>query len=167
MRISDALLPEFDQEAATTRKVLERCPEEKFDWRPHAKSYTMGELATHIANMPSWAVETMAKDELDYAPPGQEPYKAELITTSKQLLEQYDKNVASAREALANATNEQFMGDWSLLAGGQRLFTMPRVAVIRSFVMNHNVHHRAQLGVYLRLNDVPVPQMYGPTADEP
>lgn len=167
MRISDALLPEFDQETTTTRKVLERCPEEKFGWRPHAKSWTMGELATHIANMPGWAAETLKSDELDYAPPGVEPVKQEPIATSKELLERYDKNIATAREALAGASNEQFMANWTLLAGGQPLFTMPRVAVIRSFVMNHNVHHRAQLGVYLRLNDIPVPQMYGPTADEP
>jgi uncharacterized damage-inducible protein DinB len=167
MRISDALLPEFDQESATTRKVLERCPEEKFGWRPHPKSFTMGELATHIAQMPWWTVETLTKDELDFAPPGGEPYKAEIIATSKELLERYDKNVAAARAALAQAGNEQIMANWTLLAGGQKIFTMPRVAVIRSFVMNHNVHHRAQLGLYLRLNDIPVPQMYGPTADEP
>jgi len=167
MRISDALLPEFDQEAATTRKVLERCPEARFAWRPHPKSWTMGELATHVANMPGWAVETLTKDELDYAPPGAPPYKEEPIATSKELLERYDKNVAAARAALTKTENEQFMANWTLLAGGQPVFTMPRVTVIRSFVMNHNVHHRAQLGVYLRLNDVPVPQMYGPTADEP
>jgi uncharacterized damage-inducible protein DinB len=166
MRISDALLPEFDMESATTRKVLERCPEEKFGWRPHPKSWTMGELATHIANMPSWMSETLNKTELDYAPVGAEPYKEEPIATSKELLERYDKNIAAAREALSNAENDQFMANWSLLAGGQPVFTMPRVAVIRSFVLNHNVHHRAQLGVYLRLNDIPVPQMYGPTADE-
>ncbi len=166
MRISDALLPEFDQESATTRKVLERCPDDKFGWRPHPKSYTMGELATHIAQTPWWMVETITKDELDFAPPGGEPYKAELISSSKDLLAQFDKNTAAAREALAKASNEELMANWSLLAGGQKIFTMPRVAVIRSFVMNHSVHHRAQLGVYLRLNDIPVPQMYGPTADE-
>jgi uncharacterized damage-inducible protein DinB len=167
MRISDALLPEFDQESATTRRVLERCPEDKFGWRPHPKSYTMGELATHIAQTPWWMVETLTKEELDFAPPGAEPYKAEEIAGSQELLERYDKNVAAARDALAKADNEQMMGNWTLLAGGQKIFTMPRVAVIRSFVMNHGVHHRAQLGVYLRLNDIAVPQMYGPTADEP
>ena len=167
MRISDALLPEFDQESATTRKVLERCPEEKFGWRPHPKSYTMSELATHIALTPSWMVETLTKDELDFAPPGGEPYKPEVIGTSKELLARYDQNVAAAREALAKAENEQMMATWTLLGGGQIIFSMPRVAVIRSFVLNHTVHHRAQLGVYLRLNDIPVPQMYGPTADEP
>ncbi len=167
MRISDALLPEFDQEAATTRRVLERCPKEKFGWRPHARSWTMGELATHIANIPGWAMETLTKDELDFAPPGVEPVKQEPLATSRELLERYDKNAAAARAALADTGNDRFMANWTLLAGGQPLFTMPRVVVIRSFVMNHNVHHRAQLGVYLRLNDIPVPQMYGPTADEP
>ncbi|SPE26741.1 DinB [Candidatus Sulfopaludibacter sp. SbA3] len=167
MLIRDALLPEFDQEAVTTRKVLERCPEEKFGWQPHAKSWTMGQLATHIVNLPTWVMETLNKDELDYAPPGAEPPKAELLASSKELLERYDENIAAARAALAGASNEQFMGNWTLLAGGTPLFTMPRVAVIRSFVFNHGVHHRAQLGVYLRLNDIPVPQTYGPTADEP
>jgi uncharacterized damage-inducible protein DinB len=166
MRISDALLPEFDQETATTRKVLERCPEEKFDWRPHPKSWTMAELATHVARLPNWAVYTLTKSELDIAPPGQEPYSEPAIATSKELLEAFDSNVKAAREALAKTENDTFMGNWSLLAGGQTLFTMPRVAVIRSFVFNHGVHHRGQLSVYLRLNDVPVPQMYGPTADE-
>ncbi|HWD00552.1 MAG TPA: DinB family protein [Candidatus Sulfopaludibacter sp.] len=167
MRISDALLPEFDQEYANTRKVLERCPEEKFDWRPHPKSWTMAELATHLANMPSWAVETLTKSELDFAPAGQEPYREKAIATSSELLAKFDRNVTAARAALAAAENETFLGNWSLLAGGQVIFTMPRIAVIRSFVMNHNVHHRAQLGVYLRLNDIAVPQLYGPTADEP
>lgn len=166
MRISDALLPEFDQESATTRKVLERCPQEKFGWRPHPKSYTMGELATHIARMPTWMNMTLAQTELDIAPPGEEPYREPAYQTSQELLEAYDNNVKAAREALAKAENDQFMVNWSLLAGGNKIFTMPRVAVIRSFVLNHSVHHRAQLGVYLRLNDIPVPQMYGPTADE-
>src|SRR5581483_3069336 len=163
MRISDALLPEFEQESATTRKVLERCPEDKFGWRPHPKSFTMGELATHIVQTPWWAVETLTKDEFDYAPPGAPPYKMEVIGTTKELLETFDKNTADARAALAAMDNDAMMANWSLLAGGQVLFTMPRVAVLRTFVMNHSVHHRAQLGVYLRLNDVPVPQMYGPT----
>ena len=166
MRISDALLPEFDHETATTRKVLERCPEEKFGWRPHAKSWTMGELATHVARLPSWVGYTLTKTELDIAPPGEPPYSEPAITTSKELLEAFDTNVKAARESLAKAENDTFMANWTLLAGGQAIFTMTRVAVIRSFVMNHGVHHRAQLGVYLRLNDVPVPQMYGATADE-
>jgi uncharacterized damage-inducible protein DinB len=166
MRISDALLPEFDQETATTRKVLERCPEEKFGWRPHPKSWTMGELATHVARLPNWTVYTLTKSELDIAPPGEEPYSEPAFTTSKEMLAAFDENSKAAREALATTENDAFMGNWSLLAGGQTLFTMPRVAVIRSFVFNHGVHHRGQLSVYLRLNDVPVPQMYGPTADE-
>ncbi len=166
MRISDALLPELAQESATTRKVLERCPEDKFGWRPHPKSFTMGELATHVAQLPVWTVETLTKDELDFAPPGGEPYKAELIASSQELLERYDRNIAAAREALAQADNEVMMGNWTLLAGGHKIFTMPRVAVLRSFVFNHSVHHRAQLGLYLRLNDIAVPRMYGPTADE-
>ncbi len=166
MPISDALLPEFDQEMANTRKVLERCPEDKFGWKPHPKSFAMGALATHIVNMPGWAVDTIAKDSFDIAPPGSPPYKEEPLTSRKELLERFDKNIAAARNAIAGAADEHWAKQWSLLMGGQNIFTMPRIAVVRSMILNHIIHHRAQLGVYLRLNDVPVPAIYGPTADE-
>ena len=166
MPIKDALVPEFDQEMANTRKVLERCPEDKFAWKPHAKSFSMGSLATHIANMTGWAVDTIAKDSFDVSPPGAPPYKEEPVATRKELLERFDKNAANARAAIAGATDDRFMASWSLLAGGQTIFTMPRIACIRSVVMNHIIHHRGQLTVYLRLNDVPVPAIYGPSADE-
>jgi uncharacterized damage-inducible protein DinB len=126
----------------------------------------MGALATHISNMIGWTTDTMAKDSFDISPPGAPPYKEEPAASSKDLLDKFDKNVASARAALAGASDEQFMKPWSLLAGGKTLFTMPRIACIRGFVLNHTIHHRAQLGVYLRLNDIPVPAIYGPSADE-
>ena len=166
MPISQALLPEFDQEMANTRKVLERCPEDKFGWKPHPKSFAMGALATHIVNMTGWTVDTIDKDSFDIAPPGAPPYKEEPIATSEELLARFDKNAVAARAAIAGASDEHFAQTWSLLNGGQTLFSMPRIACIRSFVMNHTIHHRAQLTVYLRLNDVPVPGVYGPSADE-
>ncbi len=166
MRISDALLPEFDQEMTMTRTVLERCPEAKFGWKPHQKSWSMAALATHIASMPGWAVETIAKDSLDIAPPGAPPYKEEPVTSQKEILARLDKNVAAARAAIAGAADDHLMKPWSLLSGGNPIFTLPRIAVLRSMIMNHGIHHRAQLGVYLRLNDIPVPAIYGPSADE-
>ena len=161
MAISDALLPEFDHEMANTRKTLERVPEGKFDWKPHVKSATMGWLATHLAMLPGWAVMTMRSGSFDVGTPG-----AAAGPPSHNALELFDKNVAEARAAITAAKDEQFLEPWSLLNNGQTIFTMPKVAVLRSFVMNHLIHHRAQLGVYLRLNDIPVPSIYGPSADE-
>lgn len=166
MLIRELLLPEFDQEMAKTRKTLERVPEDKFGWKPHAKSFSTIQLATHIANMIGWTVDTMTKDSFDIAPPGAPPYKEEPAASRKELLDKFDKGVAGARAAMASGSDEAFMKPWSLLAGGQTLFTMPRYNCIRDFVLNHVIHHRAQLGVYLRLNDVPVPAVYGPSADE-
>jgi uncharacterized damage-inducible protein DinB len=166
MPISELLLPEFDQEMANTRKVLERCPENKFTWKPHDKSFAMGALATHIAAMTGWLADTMTKDTYDIAPVGQEPYKEEPAKTQTELLARFDGGVAKARKALEGASDEHWMKTWSLLSGGQALFTMPRYTAVRSFIFNHVIHHRAQLGVYLRLNNVPVPAIYGPSADE-
>ena len=164
--IRDALLPEFDQEMANTRKTLERCPEDKFGWKPHPKSFSMGSLATHIANMTGWAVDIIEKDTFDIAPPGAPPYKEEPAASRQELLALFDKSASAARAALAGSTDEGLAQTWALLAGGQTILSMPRIACIRSFVMNHTIHHRAQLTVYLRLNDVPVPALYGPSADE-
>jgi uncharacterized damage-inducible protein DinB len=166
MKISDSLLPEFDQEMVGTRKTLERVPDDKLDWKPHPKSFAMGPLATHITNMLGWTVDTIAKDSFDISPPGAPPYKEEPAASNKELLAKFDKNVVAARAALVGASDETLLKPWSLLAGGKTLFTMPRIACIRGFVMNHIIHHRAQLGVYLRLNDIPVPSIYGPSADE-
>jgi uncharacterized damage-inducible protein DinB len=166
MGLSEALLPEFDHEMANTRKTLERVPGDRFDWKPHEKSMSMGDLATHIANLPSWAATTIDDDSFDVAPPGEPPFTLPQAGSVKEILDQFDKNVASARAAIAGATDERFFKTWSLLSGGNNIFTLPKAAVLRSFVMNHIIHHRAQLGVYLRLNDVPVPSIYGPSADE-
>ena len=166
MPVHDALLPEFDQEMAKTRAVLERCPDSKFGWKPHAKSWDMASLATHIANMPGWTVDTIRKDSFDISPPGQPPVREAPVTDSAELLARFDRNVAAAREAIAGASDENLLKSWSLLAGGQVLFTMPRTAVLRTMILNHGIHHRAQLTLYLRLNDIPVPGLYGPSADE-
>jgi uncharacterized damage-inducible protein DinB len=166
MKISDALLPEFEQEMAGTRKVLSRCPEDRFEFRPHPKSFTMVSLATHIANMVGWAVDTIDKDFFDVAPPGAPPYKEESAKSSSDLMERFDRNVAAARTAISGASDEHLMAMWALKQTGKTLFSMPRIVCIRSFVMNHTIHHRAQLCVYLRLNDIPVPALYGPSADE-
>ncbi len=166
MPISQMILPEFDHEMENTRKTLERVPEDKFAWKPHEKSTSLGGLATHLANIPSWTAQTFDRDELDIAPPGQPPYRVEEAKSRAVLLEAFDKNVAAARAALQAATDENWQGKWSLLHGGKPIFTLPRTAVMRGFVMNHMIHHRAQLGVYLRLLDVPVPSIYGPSADE-
>jgi uncharacterized damage-inducible protein DinB len=163
MSISDSLLPEFDREAANTRKVLERVPEDRFGWKPHEKSWTMGALATHLATLPVWARMTIEKDSIDISHPVENPE----AKTSAELLERFDANAASAREAIAGVDDEGLLAPWSLAAGGKTMFTLPRITVLRTFVMNHTVHHRAQLCLYLRLNDVPVPGLYGPSADEP
>lgn len=166
MPIAAMLLPEFDQEMANTRKTLERVPEGKFDYKPHEKSFSMISLCTHIANMNGWLVDIMKKDQFDIAPPGAPPYKEEPAKSSADLLEKFDKNRKAARAALEEASDESFGASWSLLATGKVLFTMPRGAVVRSMILNHIIHHRAQLTVYLRMNDIPVPALYGPSADE-
>ena len=166
MALNEALLPEFDKEMAGTRKSLERVPDDKFDWKPHAKSLTVRQLASHLALFPDWMTETLEKASFDYAPPGGGGYKPPVINSRKELLEIFDRDLVKAREALKGASDAQLMATWSLLAGGKTIFSMPRIAVLRSMVMNHMIHHRAQLGVYLRLNDLPVPALYGPSADE-
>jgi uncharacterized damage-inducible protein DinB len=166
MKLSQAFLAEFDQEMANTRKTLERVPDSNFTWKPHEKSMTMGRLASHVATLPSWAVETIGRDSLDIAPEGGEPYKMPEANTTKELLDLFDQSVASARAAIAEASDEALAKPWSLLMTGKAIFTLPRAAVLRSFVFSHGIHHRAQLGVYLRLNDIPVPALYGPSADE-
>ncbi|MBV8732754.1 MAG: DinB family protein [Acidobacteriia bacterium] len=166
MTISETLLPEFDNEMANTRKTLERVPDDKFDWKPHPKSFAMGPLAIHLATLVGWTNDTIAKDNFDVAPQGQSSNQPPAIKSRADLLKTFDEGVVKARTALAGASDEHLLKPWSLLAGGKTLMTMPRTAVIRSFVLSHVIHHRAQLGVYLRLNDIPVPSIYGPSADE-
>ena len=171
MAIRDGILSEFDHEIATTRKVLERVPEGKPDFKPHPRSMAMDRLAGHVAELPGWAKETILQDSIDVKPQGDAAVAAAQnvplkMTSRKQLLEEFDKRAAAGRAAIAGASDEAFMKPWSLIAGGKTVFTLPKIAVLRGFVMNHMIHHRAQLGVYLRLNDVPVPSIYGPSADE-
>ena len=160
------LLAEFDQEFANTRKVLERVPEEKFAWRPHAKSMSIGEIAAHLATIPAWAAFTVRASSYDVAPVGGEPYRDPVLASRAAVLDLFDRNVAEARSVLGDLTEADMDAPWSLLGGGQTYFTMPKRIVLRNFIYSHNVHHRAQLGVFLRLNDVPIPGVYGPTADE-
>jgi uncharacterized damage-inducible protein DinB len=167
MTIAESLLPEFDQEMAGTRRVLERVPLDDPEWAPHEKSMKIGYMAGHLADLPHWVTATLENDSLDLHPPGGEPYRSPDGLSRDEVLQRFDANVAKAREALAAAPDEAFHESWTLLRGGQELFSMPKVAVLRSFVMNHMVHHRAQMTVYLRLHDVPVPGLYGPSADEP
>jgi len=166
MSISASLLPEFDQEMTNTRKALERIPDDKFDWKPHEKSMAMGGLATHLANLPSWTVYTINQDSLDLEPPGGESFRVEPRNSRREVLGAFDENVAAARDAIAGASDEELLKPWTLLKGGVTLMTLPKIAVLRSFVMNHIIHHRGQFTVYLRLNDIPVPSIYGPSADE-
>ena len=162
MLLIDALLPEYDREMATTRRVLERVPEDRFAWKPHDKSMSLGVLATHVAQLPTWGASTMNQSEVDLKGPFVPPQ----LLTRADVLKAFDDNVAATRAALLGKTDAEMMAPWSLKRDGQVLFTMPKAAVMRSFVMNHVIHHRAQLSVYLRLNDVPVPSIYGPSADE-
>ncbi len=167
MPIVDFLLPEFDQEMANTHKMLACVPDNRLDFQPHPKSFNMKNLAIHLATIPEWVVETIEKTELDFAPEGEPSYRPPELNSQKELLETFDRGVAKGRAAIAGASDEALMQPWSLLQTGKVLLTMPRIAVLRSFVMNHSIHHRAQLGVYLRLVDQPVPGMYGPSADDP
>lgn len=166
MALSESLLPEFDHEMANTRRTLERVPDDKFDWKPHEKSTTLGNLATHLANLPTWANHALEKDSIDIAPPGEPPLRVTPATSRDEVLETFDQNIAAARAAILAASDELMFQPWSLLSGGKTVLTLPKIGVLRSFILNHTIHHRAQLGVYLRLNDVAVPSIYGPSADE-
>jgi uncharacterized damage-inducible protein DinB len=159
------MLPEFDHEMATTRRVLEQVPADRYGWKPHAKSWTMGGLANHLSNLPHWAVVTIRQDAFDVAPPGEAPYRAPEAATPAELILQFDRNVVAAREALAGASDSRLMATWTLLHAGKQVFAMPRASAMRFFVMNHLIHHRGQLSLYFRLADLTVPVVYGPTAD--
>lgn len=166
MSLAHTLVAELDHEMAGVRTTLERVPEDRLDYRPHEKSMTMARLAGHLAEMPDWAVQTLRKEALDMAPPGEPPRSAFVMTSRAQVLDRFDRELAEARDTLVTATDEDLGRSWTLLAGGRVVLTMPRLGVLRTFVLNHAIHHRAQLGVYLRLNGVPVPSLYGPSADE-
>jgi len=163
MGIGEALHAEMEQEAATTRKILERIPTDKFDYKPHEKSMGMAQLASHIAEMFSWTGVTLNQPELDFS---KFDYKPFAPASSEELVEFFDKSVAEALDVLKNTSDNVYFEPWTMRNGEQIYFTMPKAVTMRSFVMNHIVHHRGQLSVYLRLNDIPVPALYGPSADE-
>jgi len=166
MSISQPLLAEFDQEMAITRRALERVPDDKFSYQPHPRSMTMGRLVSHLAEIPMWGAMTVQRTEIDIKPIGAPEFVLHMCKSQADLLATFDKNREDARAAIAAATDEQWMVPWSLKAAGNTIFTLPRIAVMRSFVFSHSIHHRGQLSVYLRLNDIPVPSIYGPSADE-
>jgi uncharacterized damage-inducible protein DinB len=165
MGLADALLPEFDREMGVTRRLLERVPDGQFAWQPHPKSMTLGRLAEHLAELPQWVGATIMQSSLDLAaarrPEGYQP-----PATRAAVLAMFDTNIAAARGVLAGRSDAELMAPWSLLRGEHTIFTMPKAGVLRAFVLNHIVHHRGQLSVYLRLRDVPLPSIYGPSADE-
>jgi uncharacterized damage-inducible protein DinB len=161
MTIAETLLPEFDLEMTTTRRVLERVPTDKGKWKPHPKSFSMGHLAQLVAGMPAWITNAVQETHLDLA-----RYPGYSYEKTEDLLESFDRNIAGARKALAASKDSDYAVQWSLKHGERVIFSQPRGAVVRQTI-NHLVHHRGQLTVYLRLVDVPVPSIYGPTADEP
>jgi uncharacterized damage-inducible protein DinB len=162
MAINQMFLPEFDQEMANTRKLLERVPDGKSDYKPHPKSMELGRLAAHVAELPGWVKSTIELDVLELQP-GQNPYVA---TSRAELLHTFDKNIAEGRKLIANATDQHLSRTWTLKFAGNTIISLPRFQVLRGVVLNHLIHHRAQLGVYLRLNGIAIPGMYGPSADE-
>lgn len=165
MFIKGLLLPEFDQEMAHTRKILERVPEDRLTWRPHPKSMALQALVSHLVNIPSWLPLTLDHAEVDLMPEGK-PWVTPQQTTRQDWLAAFDSHAAAARACLEATTDERMEETWTLKGNGQVYFASPKKGVLRSFVFNHLVHHRAQLGVYLRLLEIPVPGVYGPSADD-
>ncbi|MBN2243204.1 MAG: damage-inducible protein DinB [Acidobacteria bacterium] len=162
MAIKDSLLPEFDTEMATTRRVIERLREDRYGWAPHEKSTKAGRLASHITEMVAWGTFGITRDSLDLAG-GHEPFNA---ASRSELLAAFDSNVGECRKAIEGAGDETMMQPWSLMNGENAIMTLPRIAVLRSLVLNHIIHHRGQMSVYLRLTGTAVPSIYGPSADE-
>jgi uncharacterized damage-inducible protein DinB len=167
MTLAEAMLPEFDQEMKATRGVLDAVPQGQLDFRPHAKSSTLLDLATHVASLPQWIAFTFDRTDLDLSLPGGPPIPPPRYGSAAEILDFFDRNVKAARAALAAARDEDMPVLWTLKSAGRKIVAMPRAAVVRSFVLNHLIHHRGQLTVYLRLCDVPLPWVYGPTADKP
>jgi uncharacterized damage-inducible protein DinB len=166
MSMSKALLPEYDHEMAITRRVLERVPEDQLDFKPHPKSMSMRRLANHLAEIAYWGSTVLGGDNFDVAPPDGPAYVSPNLSTRKELLDHFDTNVAKTRALLEKLEDEAWRPTWSLLRNGEPMIAMPRAAMWRGFIMGHTIHHRAQLAVYLRLTDQPVPSIYGPSADE-
>jgi uncharacterized damage-inducible protein DinB len=166
MPLSAVFLPEFDHEMRTTRALLERVPENAAAWKPHPKSFSLGELAEHVSSVVRYGAATLQLPELDFASPANARFKTREFTTTRQLVERFDENVRDTRAALSAVTDADFKATWTLRVGDRTVFSLPRSAALRSFIFSHLIHHRGQLSVYLRLRDVPLPPIYGPTADE-
>jgi uncharacterized damage-inducible protein DinB len=164
MSIAETLLPEFDREMGVTRRLLERLPDGQFAWKPHERSMTLGRLAEHLAELPMWAKVAITDKGIDMGAGRPAGYVSP--ATRAAVVDMFDQNVAAARAALAGRSDAELMAPWTLKAEGKEIFTMPKATVLRTFVMNHLVHHRGQMSVYLRMHNVPVPSMYGPSADE-
>jgi len=162
MAIKEALLAEYDHEVATTRKLLERLPEAQLGWKPHDKSMTLGGLATHLGNLPNWAGSILGDPSFDLAGSA---LHLEAKTSRADILAAFDEATTRTR-ALMDKSDAEYLSPWVLKSGGHEMFAMPRVSAFRSFVLSHMIHHRGQLSVYLRMHDVPVPAIYGPSADE-
>jgi uncharacterized damage-inducible protein DinB len=167
MSIVEALLPEFDHEMSNTRRLLEVVPAAEAAWRPHPKSYSLGDLAAHIATLPRWGGMVLQQPELDLGLPANASIARMPFTTVPELLNRFDRNVREARAALASMSDAAMSATWTLKNRGATVLSMPRAAILRGFVLSHMIHHRGQLSVYLRLRDVPLPALYGPTADTP
>lgn len=163
MSLNQPLISELQQEAQSTRKMLERVPEDKHSWKPHEKSMSLGQLASHVAELSSFITSMVTLDELDFS---KEDYTIKQAASNKELLKMFDEHFSQLIESLQNADDENMLGNWRLRSGDQIFFEMPKLKVIRSLGINHYIHHRGQLSVYLRLLDVPLPSVYGPTADE-
>jgi uncharacterized damage-inducible protein DinB len=163
MGINESFIAELQQEVQATKKLLERVPLDKADWKPHEKSMSLGRLAFHVAEIPGWTTVTLDSDGIDFA---KHDYKPVTSGTTEELLKCLDDNYNKAMKSLNEAPDNRFMENWTMRTGDTVYFTLPKIAVLRSFSYNHWYHHRAQLGVYLRLLDVAVPGIYGPTADE-
>ena len=161
----DALLPEYDHEIGTTRRLLERAPEREFAWKPHEKSMSLGRLVWHLAEIPSWGGTIVDGSSYDLAAEANTPPQAEQKSRA-EMLAVFDQNAAAARAAIAPKTDAELLAPWTLKKGRHDIFTLPKVAVLRNLVLNHLIHHRGQLSVYLRLKDIPIPAIYGPSADE-
>ena len=157
----------FDQIVAGAKAVLEVVPDDRLDWRPHEKSWTLGELATHVANLPNWTMATLSVSEFDISPADGGPPPMPALGSSAEMVAALEESAAAARSAIEGCSPLDLTDPWTMLVAGEARFTLPKGVVIRTFIMDHMIHHRAQLGVYLRLLDVPVPQLFGPTADFP
>jgi uncharacterized damage-inducible protein DinB len=165
MPIGAEILPAYEHMMAGTRKTIERAPDHLLSWKPHPKSMSMGRLATHLVELAGFAAQVLTSESLDFLPGGR-PLPDWTLASRADILDRFDKNVAASKAAIERATDPEWMAAWTLLANGHVIFSLPRTEVVRNSILDHSIHHRGQFTVYLRLNDVAVPGLYGPSADE-